>query len=92
VRDEQTEYAAKGVTTLGVNPAAVESHERYADKFRFPFPLLSDADRAVARAYHALKENGRSIHRTVYLVGTDRRIRFGQRGAPAVDSILASLE
>ncbi len=91
MRDEIREYEARQVQPLGVNPASVEAHERYAAAFRFPFPLCSDAERQVARAYHALKPDGRGIQRTVYLVGTDGRIRFGQRGAPAVDSILASL-
>jgi peroxiredoxin Q/BCP len=91
VRDEQTEYHSKGVTTLGVNPASVAAHERYTEQFRFNFPLLSDPDRAVARAYRVLKPDGRGILRTVYLVGTDGRIRFAQRGAPPVDTILAAL-
>ncbi len=91
MRDEQTKYRAKGVTTLGMNPAPVASHETYAAGFRFGFPLVSDPDRAAARAYQALKVDGRGIQRTVYLIGRDGRILFAQRGAPAVDAILAPL-
>ena len=91
MRDEQTKYAARAVQTFGVNPAAVESHERYAAKFVFNFPLLSDPDRAVARAYRALKPDGKSIARTVVLIGRDGRILFAQRGAPGADVILPAL-
>lgn len=91
MRDEQSEYRAKGVTTLGINPASVESHEKYTEKFTFNFPLVSDADRAVARGYRALKSDGRGILRTVYLIGADGRIRFAQRGMPAVEAILKPL-
>jgi len=91
VRDEQTRYRDKGVTTLGVNPASVASHEKYAAGFQFGFPLLSDPDRAAARAYAALKEDGRGIQRTVYLIGQDGRILFAQRGAPPAGAILAPL-
>lgn len=85
------QFAAQQVQPLGVNPATVESHEKYREKFNFNFPLCSDPDRAVARAYHALKPGSESIARTVYLIGTDGTVRFGQRGMPATEAILAAL-
>jgi peroxiredoxin Q/BCP len=92
VRDEQSRYRAKGVTTLGMNPASVAAHEAYTRKFRFNFPLVSDPERVAARAYRALKEDGAGIVRTVYLVGADGTVRFGQRGMPSAETILASLD
>lgn len=92
MREEQTKYQAMGVQTFGVNPASVASHERYAAKFRFPFPLLSDPDRSAAMAYRAVRTGSRSVLRTVYLIGTDGRVRLAQRGAPAADDILAALK
>jgi peroxiredoxin Q/BCP len=91
VRDEQTKYQAKAVQTFGVNPASVASHERYAAKFRFPFPLLSDPGREVAAAYRVVRPGSRSVLRTVYLIGTDGTVRLALRGAPAADDILAAL-
>ncbi len=91
MRDEQSDFKKKGVTTLGMNPASVESHEKYVEGFTFNFPLVSDPDRAAARAFHALKPDGRGIARTVYLIGADGKILFAQRGAPATDAILAPL-
>jgi peroxiredoxin Q/BCP len=89
VRDEQPRYAEHQVTTLGVNPASVASHEKYAEGFQFTFPLLSDPDRNVARAYRALKPDGKGILRTVYLIGTDGKVLFSQRGAPGAFDVLA---
>jgi peroxiredoxin Q/BCP len=91
VRDEQPAYLKHHVTTLGVNPASVASHEQYKAQFAFNFELVSDADRAIASAWGALKADGRGIQRTVYLVGTDGRIAFAQRGAPPADAILSPL-
>lgn len=91
MRDEQSDYRKKAVTTLGMNPASVESHEKYVEGFTFNFPLVSDPERAAAKAYHALKPDGRGILRTVYLIGTDGNILFAQRGAPPTDAILAPL-
>jgi peroxiredoxin Q/BCP len=91
VRDEQTRFQEKGVQPLGVNPASVEAHEKYRARFAFNFPLCSDPDRRVAAAYHALKPGSDSIARTVYLIGADGRVLFGQRGMPSADAILAAL-
>ena len=92
MRDEQPLYRDKGVTTLGMNPAPVESHERYSTKFKFNFPLCSDPEREAARAYRALKPDGRGIVRTVYLIGSDGKVWFAQRGMPAAGAIVAPLD
>ena len=84
-------FEAAGIQPFGVNPASVESHASYVRKFRFNFPLLSDPDRAIARAYHALKDDGHAIQRSVYVVTRDGRIAFAMRGAPPVDAIIAPL-
>ena len=92
MRDEQTKYQAKGVTTLGVNPASVPDHEKYVAKFRFNFRLLADTEREAARGYQALKPDGKGILRTVYLVGRDGKVLFGKRGAPGAAEVLAVLK
>jgi thioredoxin-dependent peroxiredoxin len=73
---------------LGVNPASVESHRGYVEKFQFTFPLLSDPERTIAGAYNALKEDGQRIQRTVYVIGRDGTVHFAQRGTPPVDDIV----
>jgi len=75
---------------MGVNPAGADSHASYARKLGLPFPLLSDADRAIASAYRALKPDGRGIHRTVYGIRSDGTIAFAARGAPLPDDIAAA--
>lgn len=81
-------FQKAGIQPFGVNPASVDSHRGYVEKMRFNFPLLSDPDRVMAGAYHAVKDDGKGIQRTVYVVGRDGTIRFGQRGAPLVDDIV----
>jgi thioredoxin-dependent peroxiredoxin len=92
VRDEIETFRAKGVQPLGVNPAAVDNHATYARKLGLPFPLLSDSDRALASAYHALKPDGRGIQRTVYGVRSDGTIAFAARGAPLPNDIVAAFD
>jgi peroxiredoxin Q/BCP len=81
-------FKAANIQPFGVNPASIDSHKGYVEKFQFNFPLLSDADRAIAGAYHALKDDAKGIQRTVYVIGKDGTVRFAQRGAPPVDDIV----
>lgn len=83
-----TKFERAGTQPFGVNPASIESHQSYVEKMKFTFPLLSDPDRAIARAYHAVKDDGKGIARSVYVIGRDGTVRFAQRGAPPVDLIV----
>lgn len=87
-----TKFERAGIQPFGVNPADVDAHQKYAAKFRFPFPLLSDPDRAAARALHALKDDDKGIQRSVYVVAKDGTIAFAQRGTPSVDDIVAAVK
>ena len=87
-----TKFVEAGIQPFGVNPAGIDSHKSYVDKMRFNFPLLSDPDRAIARAYQALKDDNKGIARTVYVVGRDGTVRFAQRGAPPPDMIVESVQ
>ena len=84
-------FREAGIQPFGVNPAGVDSHKGYVEKMHFNFPLLSDPERAIAGAYHALKDDAKGIQRTVYVLGGDGTVRFAQRGIPAVDEIVASV-
>ena len=92
VRDDLSAFRDAGIQPFGVNPAGIESHAKYAAKFEFNFPLLTDPDREIARAYGALKENGTSIQRSVLGIARDGTIRFAVRGAPPPADVIAALE
>lgn len=92
MRDEIERFRAAGVQPFGVNPAGEDSHARYAEQFHFGFPLLSDPERAIARAYRALKDDGHGIQRTVYGIAPDGTIAFAARGAPPPAEVVAAIE
>ena len=92
MRDELSRFVDAGARPFGVNPAGMESHARYAEKMQLGFALLSDPDRAIARAYGALKEDGRGIQRTVYGIRRDGTVAFAARGAPPPADVVAALE
>ena len=89
MRDEIEQFRAAGVQPFGVNPAAIPSHQKYAEKFRFNFPLLSDGDRTAGTAYGVMKPDGKGFIRSVVLIGRDGKVLFAERGAPKTGRILA---
>ena len=83
---------ARHVRPLGVNPAAADRHAEYAARLELPFPLLSDPDLALARAYGAVHPGGASLSRTVVLVGMGGTVLYAQPGAPGADLVLEALD
>jgi len=54
--ENQSKLKRRGAVVLGVSADSAESHERFAEKFGLTFPLLSDPDRVVIKAYGVWKE------------------------------------
>ncbi len=79
-RDAWPEVKATGARLFGVSPDGIQSHEKFRAKLKLPFPLLADADHAVAEAYGVWGEKsmyGRKytgILRTTFLIDADGRI------------------
>lgn len=89
LRDHWDQFRGRGVAVFGVNPGSAESHAKFRANHRFPFPLLVDAGKRVARLYGA---NGLVPRRTVYAVDAARRIVFAARGKPDPARILTAIE
>jgi peroxiredoxin Q/BCP len=52
-RDGWKDLKKLGVIVLGVSPDSGESHRKFAAKYKLPFTLLSDPDKAVLKKYGA---------------------------------------
>ena len=76
---------------LGINPGSMGSHEKFCRELEIPFPLLVDADRSVAQAYGAVKENGKSILRSVVIVDKGGAVQYIKRGLPPDQELLDSI-
>ncbi len=50
-RDAWGELQAKGVVVLGVSKDSISDHQKFAEKYSLPFPLLADENAEVAQAY-----------------------------------------
>jgi peroxiredoxin Q/BCP len=100
-RDVYAKLQKAGVVVLGVSPDPPESHARFRERHRLPFPLLSDPEGKVAQAYGAWAQKtlyGRKrwgVARTTFLVGPDGRVeRVWRRVKPDGhgEEVLAALQ
>jgi peroxiredoxin len=92
VRDEIQLYRDNDIRPFGVNPASAERHASYAAKLGLPFPLLSDHDLEISRAYGSTKPLLPGIARSVCLIDRDGTVLYTQAGAPGAAIVLESLE
>jgi len=75
-RDLGGEFAGLGAQRVGISADKVEKQQRFSTKYSFDFPLLSDPDKAVARAYGVRRGPGLIPNkRTTFVIGADGLIK-----------------
>ena len=80
-RDAWKQIQKLGAAVVGVSPDSGASHEKFAKKYKLPFPLLSDPDKQVMTRYGAWGEKmmyGRrttGVIRSTVWIGPDGRVR-----------------
>lgn len=76
-RDLAGEFAAVGAQRVGISTDEVDKQAKFAEQQRFDYPLLSDADGAVATAFgvkRGLLGKFMPVKRTTFVIDTDRRV------------------
>jgi len=87
-----------GATVLGVSRDSVKSHDNFCAKQGFRFPLVSDADEALCKAFDVIHEKnmyGRKVLgvvRSTFLISPDGRIAQEWRGVKVAGHAEAVLE
>jgi peroxiredoxin Q/BCP len=71
IRDMHADLQAAGLRVAGVSPQDSESHARFRDQHALPFLLLSDTDKAVAKAYDVDGLFGVGVRRATFLISQD---------------------
>jgi thioredoxin-dependent peroxiredoxin len=56
LRDNNQELIDSGFVVIGVSPDTEKSHSGFATKFSLPFPLISDPEKKILKAYGAYGE------------------------------------
>ncbi len=80
-RDHESDLSKAHAVVLGVSTDPIPSHEKFRDKYKLNFPLLSDQTADVAKMYGVWKEKnmyGRrtwGVARTTFWIGPDGRVK-----------------
>lgn len=100
-KDSYEEFKRLGIGVVGISPDPIASHIRFQKKHGLPFPLLSDVDKQIARAWGAFGEKKRfgkvseGIIRSSFLLdpdGTVRRVWRNVKVEGHVAQILKAIE
>ncbi|MBB4909121.1 peroxiredoxin [Actinophytocola algeriensis] len=74
-RDLAAEFAAVGAHRVGISPDAVDRQAEFSEKHGFDYPLLSDADGAVATGFGVRRSFGPLLtRRQTFVIDTDRKV------------------
>lgn len=80
-RDDFPKFSNMKAIILGVSPDSVESHKKFAVKYKLPFRLLSDEKKSVLKKYGVWKEKsmyGRKymgVERSTFVIDKTGKIR-----------------
>ncbi len=80
IRDSWAEFEKLGAVVLGISGDSTSSHKKFEEKYKLPFPLLSDEDREVIQSFGALGEKSMfgkmfvGIKRESFLVDPEGKI------------------
>ena len=85
-RDLHDRFAKAGAVVAGVSRDSIKSHQNFAAKMGFPFPLISDADEKLCQQFGVIKMKNmygkqvRGIERSTFLIGADGKLVREWRG------------
>ena len=73
-RDLAAEFAEVGATRLGISADEVDKQRKFVDAHDFDFRLLSDTDKAVAKAFGVKRPGPLVNKRSTFVIDSDRRV------------------
>lgn len=76
--NELAQFTDIGAQVLAISAQDMASHERFASKHGFQFPLLSDTDKSVAGLYGTLGPLG-FPRRSVFVIDAQGVVRYAHR-------------
>ena len=81
--NELAQFGELDAQVLAVSGQDLESHEKFATKHGFQFPLLADTEKSVARAYGTLGPLG-IPRRSIFVIDASGVVRYAHRALVGV--------
>ena len=100
-RDSMDRFSAFGLQVVGISSNSSDSHKKFSNRHNFPFLLLSDPGKRVARRFGcSSKMMLGMVSRAVFIIGKDMHILyrhveptfFSRRKAEELISVLHDLK
>ena len=76
--DDLSQFEALNAQVLAISAQGIESHEKFAAKHGFRFPLLSDTDKSVAGSYGTLGPLG-FPRRSIFIIDGEGTVVYVHR-------------
>lgn len=80
-RDNIRKFSSRNTRILGVSRDKISSHEKFREKQKFPFDLLSDEDEKLCKLFDVIKEKNMygkkhmGIERSTFLIDETGKLR-----------------
>ncbi len=75
-RDSYEQFSEAGAQVIGVSSSGGESHQAFATRHGLPFPLISDRDGALRKAFGVPKTLGFLPGRVTYVIDKEGIVRL----------------
>jgi thioredoxin-dependent peroxiredoxin len=75
-RDTFDEFKGLNATVFGVSFDSVDSHKNFIAKYKLPFVLLADTDKAVAKLYGVADDNSKVASRVTFVINKAGKIAY----------------
>ena len=76
LRDTFDEFKGLDATVFGVSFDSVESHKNFIAKYKLPFVLLADTDKAVAKLYGVADDTSKFASRVTFVINKAGKIAY----------------
>jgi peroxiredoxin Q/BCP len=73
-RDRLQSIRAMWTEVIGVSLDSIESHREFSQKHKITFPLVSDKEKKIARAYGVLGGDGEHAERVTFIIDRTGRV------------------
>ena len=99
-RDLHAKFRRRKVRVVGISRDTLKSHERFKEKFEFPFELIADPDETICNLFGVMKDKNmygkkvRGIERSTFLVDENgvllrewRKVKVDGHAQEVLDSL-----
>ncbi|MFP4208278.1 MAG: peroxiredoxin [Wenzhouxiangella sp.] len=100
-RDHYPSFQKHGCQIVGVSRDSLASHQKFAAKYEFPFPLIADSDEVLCRQFDVIKEKNMygkkvmGVERSTFLFDAAGKLAGEWRKVKVpghVEAVLAAVE